>query len=90
MRQVVEVINGQSAELYQSVSDLLRLLDHVDDPKFGDGFLLQSDQCIGKLTTLTDVIRDQLFRHIDYDILGTIRLGTANISLSKRGHNGIC
>ena len=56
MQQIIEVINLQSKELYQNVSELLRVLDHVDDLKFGEQFLALSDQILGKLISLINVI----------------------------------
>lgn len=85
-----DLIIENTKNMRKGVIDLLKLFKKVEDPEFlkevKDTYAIIQKS----IDQLDFIIKDELFNHIDFDILGRIRLGVAQAPLCiKEAKNGI-
>jgi uncharacterized phage infection (PIP) family protein YhgE len=85
MQNITDTIVAEADELRDGVEELAEHLDEPDSPDFLKNFKETYDRLDQRRNSLHEIITDHLFEHIDYDILGRIKLGSNKIKLSKRG-----
>jgi hypothetical protein len=85
MAQIKDTIVGEIREIRDGGIELLDLLEHPTDKKFVQTFKSTVSRVLQRGRALEEVIEDQLFAHIDGDILGRVRLGSTTPLVVKRG-----
>lgn len=85
MERIRDVIVSEVREIRDGVLDLLDLLDNPEDKTFIQDFRSTVERVGRRADSLREVITDQLFSHIDHDIMGQIRLGHQAPLSIKRG-----
>lgn len=85
MENIKDTIVGEAREIRDGVEELSQLLDTPDAPDFINDFGNCYDRLEQRTDSLNEIITDHLFSHIDYDILGRIKLGAKNIRFTKKG-----
>lgn len=85
MDNIKDTIVGESGELRDGINQLSEILDEPDSPNFLTNFKSTFDRLHERKDSLHEIITDHLFAHIDYDILGRIKLGSSRVKISKRG-----
>ena len=85
MDNIKDTIVGESRELRDGIDELAEILDEPDSPNFLTSFKTTFDRLHERKNSLHEIITDHLFSHIDYDILGRIKLGYVRAKISKRG-----
>ena len=83
-----DLIIEHAKNMRKSLLVLLELFDRVSDPEFVASAKTAYEGIAKSIEQLEFMIREELFDHIDYDILGRIRLGTNSLPLTiqlKRG-----
>lgn len=85
MNRIIDTIVAEVREIRDGVIQLLHLLDEPESPEFIATFTDTVERLMKRKESLDEVVSDQLFSHIDFDILGKIRLGKRMIPLTKNG-----
>lgn len=84
-----DLIIENTKNMRKGLIELMRAFGKAGDPDF----LGNAKDAYAVIASAIDqvrfLIREELFTHIDYDILGRIRLGVAQAPLVIRGSNGI-
>jgi hypothetical protein len=83
MDNIKDTIVGECGELRDGMDTISEILDEPDSPKFLNNFKSTFDRLQERKDSLHEIITDHLFSHIDYDILGRIKLGTIRAKISK-------
>ena len=86
MDNIKDTIVGECGELREGIDKLAEILDEPDSPNFLNTFKSTFDRLQERKNSLHEIITDHLFSHIDYDILGRIKLGSVRAKISKRGN----
>lgn len=80
-----DLIIENTKNMRKGLLDLLRSFEKADDPDF----LGNAKEAYASISSAVEqirfLIREELFTHIDYDILGRIRLGISQAPLVIRG-----
>jgi hypothetical protein len=77
-----DLIIEHAKSMRKSLLTLLDLFDRVGDPEFIQSAKTAYEGIAKSIEQLEFVIREELFDHIDYDILGRIRLGSSQLPLT--------
>lgn len=85
MENIKDTIVGESRELRDGIDELAEFLEEPDSPDFIKSFSETYDRLNERKNSLHEIITDHLFSHIDYDILGKIKLGSIKAKISKVG-----
>lgn len=85
MERVRDTIVAEVREVRDGAIELFELLEMIEDKQFIQDFRATVERIHNRAESLQEIITDQLFAHIDHDILGQIRLGFELYPLSKRG-----
>ena len=83
MENIKSTILAEAKEIRDGIEDLLSLLDSPESGEFIKEFTETCDRLQNRANSLEEIITDHLFDHIDYDILGRIKLGKFRVSLSS-------
>lgn len=75
MERIQDMVVGEIREIRDGVERLLVLLKEPQESGFVKGFTTVMERLNARKTSLEEIISDQLFSHVDYDVLGRIRLG---------------
>lgn len=85
--RIRDTIVAEVRELRDGAIELFDLLENPENKTFIQDFRSTVERLGRRSDALRQVITDQLFSHIDHDILGQIRLGFKSSPLSKRGNS---
>lgn len=85
MDSIRDTIVEEVRELRDGVVQISVELETPEAPEFIESFTEICNRLDKRKTSLIEIINDHLFSHIDYDILGRIKLGSEKIRLSKKG-----
>lgn len=77
-----DLIIENTKNMREGMIELFKFFRKVQDPEFLSEVKKTYDVIKSSIDDLSNVIRDQLFTHLDQNILGRLRLGQANIPLS--------
>jgi hypothetical protein len=80
-----DLIIEHTKSMRKGLIGLLDIFDKVEDPDFIEEAKKIYEVILLSIKQLEFVIREELFDHIDFDILGRIRLGLHQAPLIKRG-----
>ena len=85
MENIKNTIVEEVRELRDGVILITEALDTPESPDFIKIFSETFDKLDKRKISLVEIVNDHLFSHIDYDILGRIKLGCNRPHLSKKG-----
>jgi len=85
MVRIKETIVAEIREIRDGVNEILQVLEVPTDPQFIQDYREIVERIGHRANSLEEVITDQLYSHIDHDILGKIRLGSKKPALVIRG-----
>lgn len=75
MNRIRDTIVSEVGEIRDGVITLLDFLDKPEDKDFAKSFKETVDRVFKRAEALEEIIQEQLFEHLDRDVLGKIRLG---------------
>lgn len=85
MVKIRDTIVGEVREIRDGILEVLDILNEPDSKDFVQNFRTIVERLGQRSDSLEEVITDQLFSHLDEDILGHIRLGTVSDKFTKIG-----
>jgi hypothetical protein len=85
LHNIRDLIIEHTKNMRKSLVDLMNLFRKVEDPDFMGQAQMIFQALAKSIEQAEFAIREELFNHIDYDILGRIKLGINQAPLSIRG-----